>query len=59
MKCRRIKPMNYTLKANDGGNMIIHDGNSDALKTLPFKHEGQVECIYIEFETGCEKVYLC
>lgn len=49
----------YSNKENNGGNMIIHDGILDALKTLPFKHEGQVECIYIEFETGCEKAYLC
>ena len=33
---------------NDGGNMIIHGDNLDALKALLPKYEGRVKCIYIE-----------
>ena len=33
---------------NDGGNMIIHGDNMDALKALLPKYEGRVKCIYIE-----------
>ena len=33
---------------DDGGNMIIHGDNLDALKALLPKYEGRVKCIYIE-----------
>ena len=36
---------------NDGGNMIIHGDNLDALKALLPKYEGRVKCIYIEIKT--------
>ena len=35
---------------NDGGNMIIHGDNLDALKALLPKYEGRVKCIYIEIK---------
>ena len=33
---------------DDGGNMIIHGDNLDALKALLPQYEGRVKCIYIE-----------
>lgn len=41
---------------NDGGNMIIHGDNLDALKALLPKYEGRVKCIYIDppYNTGNE-----
>lgn len=33
---------------DDGGNMIIHGDNLDALKALLPKYEGRVKCIYID-----------
>jgi len=33
---------------NDGGNLIIHGDNLDALKALLPKYEGRVKCIYID-----------
>ena len=42
---------------DDGGNMIIHGDNLDALKALLPKYEGRVKCIYIDppYNTGNEK----
>ncbi len=41
---------------DDGGNMIIHGDNLDALKALLPKYEGRVKCIYIDppYNTGNE-----
>ena len=41
---------------DDGGNMIIHGDNLDALKALLSKYEGRVKCIYIDppYNTGNE-----
>ena len=41
---------------DDGGNMIIHGDNLDALKALLPKFEGRVKCIYIDppYNTGNE-----
>ncbi len=41
---------------NDGGNMIIHGDNLDALKALLPEYEGRVKCIYIDppYNTGNE-----
>lgn len=41
---------------NDGGNMIIHGDNLDALKALLPKYEGRVKCTYIDppYNTGNE-----
>ena len=36
---------------DDGGNMIIHGDNLDALKALLPKYEGRVKCIYIDIKT--------
>lgn len=41
----------YTIaseRQNDGGNMIIHGDNLDALKALLPKYEGRVKCSYID-----------
>lgn len=42
---------------DDGGNMIIHGDNLDALKALLPMYEGKVKCIYIDppYNTGNEK----
>lgn len=42
---------------DDGGNMIIHGDNLDALKALLPLYEGKVKCIYIDppYNTGNEK----
>ena len=42
---------------DDGGNMIIHGDNLDALKALLPMYEGRVKCIYIDppYNTGNEK----
>lgn len=50
----------YTFAADgydDGGNMIIHGDNLDALKALLPMYEGKVKCIYIDppYNTGNEK----
>lgn len=41
---------------DDGGNMIIHGDNLDALKALLPQYEGRVKCIYIDppYNTGNE-----
>ena len=41
---------------DDGGNMIIHGDNLDALKALLPQFEGRVKCIYIDppYNTGNE-----
>lgn len=49
----------YTFAAegqDDGGNMIIHGDNLDALKALLPMYEGKVKCIYIDppYNTGNE-----
>ncbi len=49
----------YTFTAegqDDGGNMIIHGDNLDALKALLPMYEGKVKCIYIDppYNTGNE-----
>ena len=50
----------YTFAAegqDDGGNMIIHGDNLDALKALLPMYEGKVKCVYIDppYNTGEEK----
>lgn len=50
----------YTFAADgqgDGGNMVIHGDNLDALKALLPMYEGKVKCIYIDppYNTGNEK----
>lgn len=41
----------------DGGNLIIHGDNLEALKSLLPEYEGRVNCIYIDppYNTGEEK----
>ncbi len=41
---------------DDGGNMIVHGDNLDALKALLPRYEGRVKCIYIDppYNTGNE-----
>ncbi len=41
---------------DDGGNMIIHGDNLDALKALLPQFEGRIDCIYIDppYNTGNE-----
>lgn len=50
----RMLEKKYTFASegqNDGGNMIIHGDNLDALKALLPKYEGRVKCIYIDMKT--------
>ncbi len=47
----------YGTPTGEGGNMIIHGDNLEALKALLPQYEGKVDCIYIDppYNTGNEK----
>lgn len=35
----------------DGGNMVVHGDNLEALKALQLRYAGRVKCIYIDIKT--------
>lgn len=51
----RVLERRYTY-GDDGGNMIVHGDNLDALKALLPRYEGRVKCVYIDppYNTGNE-----
>jgi len=51
----RVLEKQYTY-GDDGGNMIVHGDNLDALKALLPRYEGRVKCVYIDppYNTGNE-----
>ena len=52
----RVLKKRYDFGAGDGGNMIIHGDNLEALKALLPEYEGRIKCIYIDppYNTGNE-----
>ena len=52
----RVLEPQYTYGQTDGGNMIIHGDNLDALKALLPRYEGRIKLVYIDppYNTGNE-----